>query len=105
MKKERIMTIFLFGTLIFYVYLLADIILFKYVSPINLFSSSRMYYNRNINVIPFDMIRDYFSGEISRSAVFINVLGNIALFIPMGIYFVLFKKISESLQIFFWFFP
>jgi len=78
---------------IFYVILFLSIIVFKYVSPLELLSNNRPDY-RSTNLVPFRTIRSYLTGnaDISRTVILNNVLGNIGLFIPLGIYLQLFKR-------------
>ncbi|EGT3615145.1 VanZ family protein [Clostridium perfringens] len=62
-------------------------ILFKYVSPIELFSSHREFH-RSINLIPFnDIINGYYNQ--------LDIVGNIILFIPLGIYISMFLNNSK----------
>ena len=92
-KRERIKTVLLYGIFICYILLLIYILFLSRVSLLELFSSQRTLY-RSINLIPFKSIREYISGStvnLQRFA-FSNVVGNIAIFIPFGIYLPLFKK-------------
>ena len=93
MKRERVKSYFLYGVFAFYLLLMAHILLFKNVSPMHLFNSGRIYH-RSINFIPFSEIYNYLSGSLNTSptAATYNVFGNIAIFIPIGIYLALFKK-------------
>lgn len=47
------------------------------------------YISANTNLIPFATISDYlkrfFDGDINSSTVYINLIGNIVLFIPLGV--------------------
>ena len=47
---------------------------------------------RSCNLIPFHTIMEYSSPGVSRSAVVINLLGNIAVFIPYGLYLQTLRK-------------
>lgn len=78
MKKEKIVNIILIITFIFYTVFVVWNILFKYVSPLELFSCER-YFSRSINLIPFN---DLLEGNYLK----LDVWGNIILFIPLGIY-------------------
>jgi glycopeptide antibiotics resistance protein len=63
------------------------------VSLLALFNSQRTL-DRSINLIPFYSIKEYIFGsdaEVKRFT-FSNVVGNIAIFIPLGTYLVLFKN-------------
>lgn len=90
-KKIMINTLFTMG-LVFYMVFLLSIIVFKYVSPLELFSTDR-YFSRTINLIPFN---DIMNGYYNK----MDILGNIILFIPLGIYInILVKDIKLSLSI------
>ena len=82
MKRIIINTLLVLG-FVFYAYVLMRIILFKNVSPFELFSPDRVLY-RGLCLIPFrDVIRAYCKlGYLN----FPDIWGNIVLFIPLGIY-------------------
>lgn len=92
-KRERIKTVFLYGVFICYILLLIKILFLSRISILDLFNSQRTI-NRSINLIPFYSITEYISGssEIIKRFAFGNVVGNIVLFIPLGIYLPLFKN-------------
>ncbi|KQL21162.1 VanZ family protein [Cytobacillus solani] len=74
---------FLFWTmLIFYLFLLIDL----------LFLSRGSY--RSVNLIPFETIRSYIHVDdgIRTKWVDVNVWGNILMFVPAGIYLMIFKR-------------
>ncbi|CAN7750327.1 VanZ family protein [Paenibacillus sp. LjRoot56] len=104
--RQGIKSFILFGVfLISYIFLFLLIFLFKYVSPLELFSPDRIYY-RSVDVIPFYTIYSYLSGELNVSPIIVmtNILGNIILFMPLGVYVQLLKKdkkISISMGIVF----
>lgn len=58
-----------------------------------LFDNQRTLF-RSINLIPFHSINQYLSGssDTIRRFAFGNVIGNIVIFIPLGLYLPLFKK-------------
>lgn len=92
--KQSMKSFILFGVfLIAYIYLFLLIFIFKYVSPLELFSPDRIY-DRSVDLIPFKTIYGYLSGELDVSPIIamINILGNIILFIPLGLYLQLLKK-------------
>lgn len=91
MKKyeKTIHALLVFGFL-FYIGFLLWIVLFKVVSPLELFSSHRFYY-RALNLIPF---RGVFYGSINK----LDLFGNIILFIPLGIYLNLSDKPPKLLN-------
>lgn len=89
MKKKIINTLFV-TSLIFYILFLLWNILFKYISPMELFSSGR-YFSRSINLIPFN---DILNGNYNE----LDIWGNVILFIPLGIYINMFFKYSKILR-------
>lgn len=92
-KRQRIKTVFLYGIFICYILLLIKILLLSRVSLMGLFNSQRILF-RSINLIPFHSIMEYISGssDAIRRFAFGNVVGNIVIFVPLGIYLPLFKK-------------
>lgn len=92
-KRERIKTVFLYGVFICYILLLIKILFLSRVSLLELFNSQRTIF-RSINLIPFHSIIEYISGSSGtlKKFAFGNVVGNIVIFIPLGIYLPLFKK-------------
>lgn len=86
-KKEKILNVLLVLGFIFYMAFLLWNILFKYVSPFELFSKER-WFSRSLNLIPFSgMLNGYFTD--------LDIYGNVMLFIPIGIYINLTKKHSK----------
>jgi glycopeptide antibiotics resistance protein len=55
---------------------------------------------RSMNLIPFHTIKGYLSGTdiLLRSFALTNLLGNIVLFIPLGVYVTLFNRNKGFLQ-------
>ncbi|MFV0241187.1 MAG: VanZ family protein [Lacrimispora sphenoides] len=92
-KRERIETVFLYGDFICYILLLIKILFLSRVSLLELFHSQRTI-SRSINLIPFHSIMEYISGgsENLKRFAFGNVVGNVAIFVPFGIYLPLFKN-------------
>lgn len=84
-KRERIKTVFLYGVFICYILLLIKILFLSRISHLE---------HRSINLIPFHSILEYISGrsDILKRFAFGNVVGNIAIFIPLGTYLSLFKN-------------
>jgi glycopeptide antibiotics resistance protein len=76
-KKKIINSLFILG-LVFYIGFVLWNIPFKYVSPLDLFSSDR-YFSRTLNLIPFNEV---FKGNFNK----LDIFGNMILFIPLGIY-------------------
>jgi glycopeptide antibiotics resistance protein len=93
MNRERVKSMILYGIFVFYLLLMLDILLLRGMSPMQLFHSAREPY-RVIELIPFNQIYGYLSGsfDVSPTTVLHNLLGNILIFIPLGIYFALFRK-------------
>ena len=104
-KRERIEKAFLYGVFICYILFLIKLLFLSRVSLSELFNSQRTL-DRTINIIPFSSITEYLfsnSPTIKRFA-FGNVIGNIAIFIPLGVYLSLFKnnkKIINNLLLIF----
>lgn len=91
-KKKRIISsiisIGLWGVAAVYILALLKIILFKYGFTEEI---------RRLNLIPFTFITDLFSDNTTIDVGLKNVLGNFALFIPMGVLLpLLFKNISRK---------
>lgn len=86
MKKKTINIIFILGFVFYIIFILWNIV-FKYVSPLELFSSNR-YFSRSLNLIPF---YDIFIGVYNR----LDIFGNVILFIPLGIYINMIAKNSR----------
>jgi glycopeptide antibiotics resistance protein len=84
-KRERIKTVFLYSVFICYILLLIKILFLSRISHSELTS---------INLIPFYSIKKYIfsSSATIKKFAFGNVVGNIAIFIPFGIYLSLFKN-------------
>lgn len=84
-KREKIKTVFLYGVFICYILLLIKILLLSRISHSEL---------RSINLIPFHSIIQYISGSSAniKTFAFSNLVGNIVIFIPLGIYLSLFKN-------------
>ncbi len=93
MKKLKHVTthVVLFAVLLFYCFILVRLTLFKYITLADLFDPSRLFV-RTANLIPIKGTILYFNGNISFFVACANVFGNIALFIPLGIYVHLFRK-------------
>ncbi len=96
-RTNRFNAFMLYGIfLTLYILLFFYALIFKYISPLDLFSSDREYV-RSINVIPFHTIYSYLSGSLNVSPVIVvsNILGNIILFVPLGLYLQLLKKTKK----------
>ncbi len=73
-----------------YVLLLVKALLFKNVHPLNVFSADRTI-QRPCNIVPLKSIHEYLSGGNIWVSL-MNVLGNVAIFVPMGVYLQTFKR-------------
>jgi glycopeptide antibiotics resistance protein len=84
-KRERIKTVFLYGVFLCYILFLIKLLILSRVS---------LSENRSINLIPFYSITEYISGSTSnlKRFAFSNVVGNIVIFVPLGLYLPLLKK-------------
>jgi len=92
-NRERIKAVFLYGIFICYILLLMKILLLSRESLLEIFNSQRTL-TRSVNLIPFHSIMEYISGssDALRRFAFGNVVGNVVIFIPLGVYLTLFKK-------------
>lgn len=86
-RKEKILDALILLGFIFYMVFLLWNIVFKYVSPFELFSKQR-YFSRTLNLIPFN---DILHGNFNK----LDIFGNIILFIPLGVYLNLSEKHSK----------
>lgn len=91
--NKTIESFFLCFSLFVYLILFLWIVVFTYISPLELFSQDRVFI-QSVNLIPFHEIGQYLTGSVnvSRSVVVTNLLGNIGVFIPLGIYLQMFKE-------------
>lgn len=92
-KREQIKTVFLYVIFSCYILLLFKILIWSRVSILELLDRQWILF-RSVNLIPFDSINQYMSGNTDtiRRLAFGNVIGNIVIFIPLGLYLPLFKK-------------
>jgi glycopeptide antibiotics resistance protein len=91
--RERIKLIFLTSVFICYIIFLMKLLFLSRISLSETFSSPRNV-DRSINLIPFTSIKEYLfdgSADVKRFA-FSNVVGNMAMFIPLGTYLSVFQK-------------
>lgn len=100
-KWKPIEPFFLYFSFAIYIILFLWIIVFTYVSPLEVFSQNRPMI-RSINIIPFHQIGRYIFGtaNVSTSVVINNIVGNVLLFIPFGVYLQLLKKDKRFLSSF-----
>ena len=78
-NRKKAVLIFGIGV---YIYILLSIILFKYISPLELFKPDRIAYN-GCNLVLF---KGLYNHRASASYNFNSIFGNIILFVPFGIY-------------------
>lgn len=92
--------IFLFYLIfIAYAFVAIKVILFKTIPLSALFHSGIMPALRSVNIIPFHTIIDFFTSEnIDMGRALANIGGNIAIFVPLGI-FVTYATHNKSLRI------
>ncbi|MDF2934608.1 MAG: VanZ family protein [Chryseobacterium sp.] len=90
--------ILFYSILIVYIFLFTKLLLFKQVTPIELFSSERTV-TRALEVIPFKTISEYlFSTHFNLWIALMEIAGNIVLFIPLGMYVQMFKRNKKTLN-------
>lgn len=88
-KRKRIYMFILFA---YYIWILSNMLFFDIAfGRTGEYSSLPFqFYDSDINLIPFDTIKFYIngykSGNIAKSLVFINLLGNLLAFAPMGVF-------------------
>ena len=91
-KREKLQTIFLYAIFSLYLLCLIKLLFLSRTSLSELFDSQRVV-TRSFNLIPFHTITDYLfsnSSEVARFS-FVNIQGNIAAFLPLGAFAVLFR--------------
>ncbi len=92
-SRERIKNIFLYAVFGFYLLFLIKLLFLSRVSLTEIFENGRTV-TRPFNLIPFATIREYISGlsENVKQHAFGNIIGNIAVFVPLGACLMLFRK-------------
>jgi len=85
--------------LFLYIVILSELLFFKHVSPWDILSPNRLIH-RDINLMPFYVIYSYLSGnmQVSPFVALLNVLGNIVIFIPLGVFFMLRRRDKSVLR-------
>lgn len=81
--KKKIISVLFYVIAIFYIFLMLDLFIrFRFI-----FVTNRLMV-RSYNLIPFYTVREYLFDnlELSKSTIIQNLVGNIALFIPYGMY-------------------
>jgi len=90
-RWKRIEPYLLYGVLALYVVSLASLLFVRVASPVGGYSAIRPNF-RSVNLVPFRQITEYLSGGMPKSVAFINLIGNVVVFIPLGVYLALFGK-------------
>ncbi len=87
MKNKKIVNALTVIFFLIYFLILSQILFFKNVSPGEILSPNRELY-RGVNIIPFATVYNYyFSGYFNNSLISnINIIGNIIIFIPLGLF-------------------
>jgi glycopeptide antibiotics resistance protein len=88
-KRYRILDILLYFIFVCYLFLLLALLLFRTKHSI-----------RSLNLIPFNSIHAYIAGDnnLLRAFALTNVLGNIVVFVPLGIYITLFNHKARRIK-------
>ncbi len=74
-----------------YLWLLSEILLFKVVPFEKILTTDREFVRR-ISLVPFDSIKLYYANGNFNIFGLLNVIGNIIIFVPLGIYMELYCK-------------
>ncbi|CQR56581.1 VanZ family protein [Paenibacillus riograndensis] len=82
--KEKVLWYCVFGLFTLYFLFLLRITLFKQASFYNLFAAIGAS-ERTVSIVPFKSIFEMISSSVSITRILENVVGNIAIFIPMGL--------------------
>lgn len=93
-RRHRILDILLYLIFACYLFILLAI----------LFRTKHSF--RSLNLIPFRTIHDYITGGniITRAFALSNVLGNIVIFVPLGVCFALFSRRAKWIETLLWVF-
>lgn len=92
-KKNRVVSLFLYVVLFFYLLFMLKLLLLSRISFEMLFDESRVI-QRSVNLVPLRSIQTFLfskDAQVMRFA-FSNVMGNVIAFVPMGAFFVLLGK-------------
>lgn len=84
---NRLLLVIFYAMFIAYALIAIKVILFKTIPFSALFHSGIMSALRSINIIPFNTIIEFFTSEnIEMGRALANIGGNIAIFVPLGIF-------------------
>ncbi len=89
-NNQKLQDLILITIYIVYILFMAKILLFKNVPPSEIFSSDREI-SRILSIVPFYSIMKYYNSGVLWASV-LNVIGNIAIFIPFGLYLMMYTK-------------
>ncbi len=80
---QRLILIFLF---VLYILFMMKILFFKYIS-LTEFVFNHEYAIRSVNLVPFRSIEEYYNTYFGNNLIAnVNVLGNVLIFAPLGVY-------------------
>ncbi len=82
--KEKVLRYCIYGLFALYIVLLLRITLFKQASLYNLFAAIGAS-ERTVSIIPFKSIFEMMSSNVSVTRMLENVIGNLVIFIPLGL--------------------
>ncbi|MFD1267513.1 VanZ family protein [Paenibacillus motobuensis] len=96
---NRLLLALFYAMFIVYAFIAIKVILFKTIPLSALFHSGIMSALRSINIIPFNTIIEFMTSEnIDMGRVLANIGGNIAIFVPLGV-FVAYAARNKPLRI------
>ena len=92
-NQEKIAKIIIYIVFVFYILLMLKILFLSRVSFFELFDAQRGI-DRSFNLVPFQSIIEFLSGntENVRTFSYANLVGNIAIFVPLGFYISFLRK-------------
>ena len=86
-NREKILKIIIFIVFVFYILLMIKVLFL-----------SRVPADRSFNLIPFQSVIEFLAGntENARTFSYANLVGNIAIFVPIGFYISFFRRESHK---------
>ena len=96
-NREKIEKVIIYIVFALFILLMIKILFLSRVSFFELFDGEREV-ERSFNLIPFQSVIEFLLGntENSRNFSYANLVGNIAIFIPLGFYISFFRKESRK---------
>lgn len=91
MSKSKLINLIFSITMLIYFILLAKILFFKYISFFQFISGHYQRIN-SVSLEPFFTISNYYSIGLFNFIANMNILGNIVIFVPMGIFISLYSN-------------